>query len=121
MPQRILLPYNDMTRYYKNTQESQMLSKFLDPKNDVAFKKIFGTEKRFSWNEEELLTYDQAEKYAWAFRASMDQKFDEGKIEGKLEVAKNMLIQGLDLEMVSKLTGLSTKAISSIQISDLQT
>ena len=67
------------------------ISKFLDPKNDVAFKKNFSDEiierayeelNRFSWNDQELLTYDQSEKYEGAYRASMAQKFDEGKEEG---------------------------------------
>jgi len=37
---------------------------------------------RFSWNEEELLTYDQMEKYQWAHQASMDKKFEEGESHG---------------------------------------
>ena len=38
---------------------------------------------RYSWNEEELLTYEQAEKYELTYRASMDQKFDEGVEKGE--------------------------------------
>ncbi len=43
---------------------------------------------RFSWNQEELLTYEQAEKYEWAYHASMAQKFDERIEKGKAEGEK---------------------------------
>ena len=58
---------------------------------------------RVSWNDAELLTYDQAEKYEGAYIASMAQKFDEGmmagkrkgmlegKLEGKIEIARDLI------------------------------
>jgi predicted transposase/invertase (TIGR01784 family) len=105
---------------------------------------------RYSWNEEELLTYDQAEKYEAIYRASLEQKFDEGekigiekgekmgvekgekigiekgKMEGEkmgiekgkkvalLKVAKNLLKQGLNIQEIQKVTGLSKKDIESL-------
>jgi hypothetical protein len=78
-----------------------MRNKFLDPKND-----------------QELLNYDQAEKYEGAYRASMDQKFDEGKIEGKMEaahyIACNMLAEGMDFQRVQMFTGLTLPEIDSL-------
>ena len=39
----------------------------------------------------------------------------EGKIEGKLEIAKNMLMQNLSLTMISECTGLSKKDIEKLK------
>ena len=41
--------------------------------------------------------------------------FQEGKIEGKLEIAKNMLMQNLSLTMISECTGLSKKDIEKLK------
>ncbi len=49
---------------------------------DLVLQRAYEELNRFSWNEAELLTYDQTEKYAGCYRASMLQKFDEGVVEG---------------------------------------
>jgi predicted transposase/invertase (TIGR01784 family) len=93
---------------------------------------------RFTWNEEEILTYDQAEKYEGAFQASMAQKFDEGVAKGiekgiekgmakgiakgmakgiaktNFEIARKMVLDGVSVETISKFTGLSEKEINSL-------
>jgi predicted transposase/invertase (TIGR01784 family) len=102
--------------------------------HDQIIERAFDELNRFGWNEQELFTYDQAEKYAGAYRASMAQKFDEGKAEGKVEgraegkvegkaegeaeernkIAKNMLIEGLSIDVISKLTGLAKETITEL-------
>lgn len=83
---------------------------------------------RFSWSEEELRAYEQAEKQEADYIASIDQKYDEGlekgraegkeegrtegAIEKQLEIARNLLVMGMDKESVVKATGLSLKEIS---------
>ena len=52
-----------------------MLTKFLDPKNDFAFKKIFGTEK----NKDILIHFLDGHKEIW-----------EIKPEGQTELEKNL-------------------------------
>ncbi|HCE96512.1 MAG TPA: hypothetical protein DER04_07090 [Holosporales bacterium] len=77
---------------------------------------------RFHWNEEELLTYDQAEKYEGAYIASMAQKYDEGlekglekgREEGIEKVARNMLSKGIDVEIIASVTGLTPQAIRQL-------
>lgn len=82
---------------------------------DQIIERAYEELNRFSWNQQELLTYEQAEKYDGAYKASMDQKFDEGKIEGKKEIATNMLKQGFDIFQIEKITGLSKKEIESLK------
>ncbi len=70
------------TYFFKNAEETseEDLSKIIghDPIIARAYKEL----SRFSWNEAELLTYSQAEKYEGAYQASLAQKFDEGEKKG---------------------------------------
>jgi predicted transposase/invertase (TIGR01784 family) len=93
---------------------------------------------RYSWSEEDLAKYDQAEKYEGAYLASLECKYDEGKLEGRqegekigiekgekigiekgektalLKVAKNMLKQGIKVPDIQTATGLSKQQILSL-------
>lgn len=86
--------------------------------DDQIIESAFDELNRFAWKDEELLTYDQEEKYAGAYRASMAQKFDEGKAEGEAEgvakVAKRMISNGMDLKYVEELTGLKAQALQKL-------
>jgi len=96
------------------------LEKIIGP--DEIMERAYDELNRFSWNEAELLTYDQADKYESSYNASMAQKYDEGLEKGeqiglekgKIEMALNMLKAGLDKEIVSKIIGLSFTDISQI-------
>jgi predicted transposase/invertase (TIGR01784 family) len=98
--------------------------------SDQIMERAYSELNRFSWNEAELLTYEQAEKYEGAYIASMDQKYDEGLekgeqigiakgreegeqklLEEKKQIASNLLAMGLDRESVSKTTGLPIEHI----------
>jgi len=77
---------------------------------------------RFHWNEEELLTYEQAEKYEWDHNAIMGLKFDEGMEKGmekgrqeeKLEIVKAMILRRIDLEIMAAVTNLSKEEIKKL-------
>lgn len=83
--------------------------------DDPIIERAFDELNRFSWNDTELLTYDQEEKYAGAYRASMAQKYDEGIAVGKAEVAKQMLSSGMSIQSVQNLTGLSEVVVQNLQ------
>lgn len=94
--------------------------------SDQIFERAFDELDRFSWNDQELLTYDQSEKYEHAYRASLALKFDEGekkglaegKVEGKIEerklIAKSMKGEGLPLDLIVKCTHLSIDEIEQL-------
>ncbi len=77
-----------------------MLTKFLDPKNDFAFKKVFGTEKN-----KDILIH---------FYEGMEKGIEKGREEKTIEIAKNMLNKGLDRETISTLTGLPLEDIKTL-------
>ena len=85
---------------------------------DIVVERAYHELSRFSWNEEELLTYDQNIKYQWAYRASMEECYDEGKAEGKaetrLEIARNLKAQGLSTSVISLATHLSPEVIEQL-------
>ena len=90
--------------------------------SDQIMERAYDELNRFSWNEEELLTYDQAEKYESTYIASMAQKYDEGEQIGLQKgeqigvkkVAINLLKLGLDKQDISKTTGLSIDEINKL-------
>jgi len=74
--------------------------KFVNPKNDVAFRKDFG-----------LTAYEYRGMRIQDERGASVQARDEGREEGrqaeKIELARKMLQEGLDLALIAKITGLS--------------
>src|SRR3989339_894632 len=95
--------------FFKNAEETTEsdLEKLVG--KDMIIERAYDELDRFHWNEEELLTYDQAEKYEGAYIASMAQKYDEGlekglekgREEGIEKVAINMLSKGIDVEIIA--------------------
>ena len=64
--------------FFKHAEETseRELHKIIG--HDEIIERAYEELNRFSWNEQELLTYDQAEKYEGAYQASLAQKHDEG-------------------------------------------
>ena len=83
--------------------------------------------ERFSWNEDDMRIYDQAEKYEGIRQSTLEQKFDEGlekglqqgKTEGEktasLIIARNLLKRGMELHEVAQITFLSIEELVSIK------
>jgi len=56
--------------------------------HDEIIERAYEELNRFSWNEEEFLTYEQALKYEWDYAASMAQKYDEGRQEAAIKLRR---------------------------------
>ena len=111
------------TYFFKHAGETseQELSQLVG--NDLVIERAYEELNRFSWNDAEILTYDQSQKYEWDHKAILEQKYDEGMEKGreegreegikkgvstaKIAIAQAMLLQGLDRKIISKVTGLS--------------
>jgi predicted transposase/invertase (TIGR01784 family) len=84
--------------------------------------RAYGELNRFSWSPEELLTYDQSEKYEGAHLAALEFQYDkgmekglqEGIEKGKHDVARALLKRGIPLELVAEATGLSKKTLETL-------
>ena len=90
---------------------------------DKIMKRAFLELDRFSWNDEELFSYDQAEKYQNTYYASLAQKFDEGKLEGLLEgemkgkiaIVQKMLSRGKPVQEIAEDLGMSQEEVEFIR------
>ncbi len=104
--------------FFKHAQETSEKDLKILIGNDPIIERAYEELNRFSWNEEELFSYEQTEKYEGCYIASMAQKYDEwiakGRTEGVLMVAKNMLKQGFTLQNIKATTGLSIETIESL-------
>jgi predicted transposase/invertase (TIGR01784 family) len=87
--------------------------KFVDPKTDIAFKKIFAYLKsRLSYNEAKAVKDT-------AFSDGERKGKIEGKIEGAtakaIEIAKTMLAEGFEITTIAKITKLTHKEIEALK------
>ena len=130
--------------------------KYLDPKADLTFKKIFGNHPNRlrnllnalqSLNEDELIQQEQylptteeleisgfsdAELWAYdkfwdsvsvertliddSYQKGMEKGLEKGMKNGKIEIARKMLAQGIDEAMVMDLTGLTAEEIKQMKL-----
>ncbi len=106
------------TYFFKHAEQTSIEDMQKLVGNDEIMEKAYNQLNAISWSDEELLTYDQAEKYEGAYQASMAQKFDEGKLEGKLEeklkTARNMIKKKYDVSIIADITGLSHGQIENL-------
>ncbi len=57
---------------------------------------------------------DDILKYFRDFKNFLDTAKEEGKIEGKIEIAKEMKMKGLDSGLIAEITGLPTEEIEEL-------
>lgn len=118
--------------FFKHAEETTQedLQKLVDQEQVLG--RAYEELDRYSWTEEELRTYEQAEKYEGAYLASLEKKFEDGEKVGiekgekigiekgektaSARIAKNLLKQGLKIQDVQKITGLSKQEIASLCI-----
>ena len=88
----ILCEINVLARFFKDDELSEMVKMLKSLTRDPEVSRI-------------------VEKYGKGF----DIIFFDGKVEGKAEVAKNLLAEGLDEEIVSRNTGISIEDIRKLK------
>lgn len=100
--------------FFKHAEETSEADLVKIIGKDSIIERAYSELNRFTWTEEELLTYEQAEKYEKDFLASLEQKFDEGIAKGeqrlkeeKKNMARMMIQERMDIQNVFKIIGLS--------------
>jgi predicted transposase/invertase (TIGR01784 family) len=91
-----------------------MKAKYVNPFTDFGFKKIFGEEA--SKPNAEQYDYEQSLKSYRDLKGVIDTAFDEGKIEGKMEVAKALKANGIAIGIIASATGLMESEIEKLVI-----
>jgi predicted transposase/invertase (TIGR01784 family) len=102
-------------KYADETSEAD-LEKLIG--SDLVIKTAYEALNQFNWSESELIAYEQETKRIWDNIAAMDYQIDkahaEGKLEGKLETAKQMIKDGIALDTVARYTGLSITELQKL-------
>ena len=91
--------------------------------SDLVIQQAYEALNQFNWNEQELIAYEQEIKRIRDNRAAFDYQYDKGKAEGKaegetnkaVEIARNLLRQNIDLQIISSSTGLSIDEIKQLK------
>ena len=118
----------NLTQYASNTSEED-LQRLIG--SDLVIQQAYEALNQFNWNEQELIAYEQEIKRIRDNRAAFDYQYDKGKTVGKAEgvelgmeqgktkekikIAKNLLSQNIDIQIISSATGLSTDEIKKLQ------
>ena len=90
--------------------------------NDDIIEKAYEALNRCSWSEQQLFSYDQQIKYDWshqgtihaAYDDGMERGMEKGRKEEKTAIAKAMQLNGLDLDTISSVTGLSRDELNEL-------
>lgn len=91
------------------------LDRIPDKLREKIFDKLFETAEIAKFTTDQVRSYEDSLKYYRDIKASLDTKFEEGMIKGKIEIAQNLLKKGFNVTDVAEFTGLSVKEIEEIQ------
>lgn len=91
------------------------LDRIPDKFREQIFDKLFETAEIAKFTPDQIRSYEDSLKYYRDLKNSLDTAREEGKIEGKIEVAKNLLINGISVDLIIKATGLTESEIKKIE------
>ncbi|MGA3677126.1 hypothetical protein [Lysinibacillus agricola] len=91
--------------------------------NNVKVNKAIDVWRELSLSQEEVIAYQSRLKYILDEEAKLDyvkhmaeqKAIEEGKNEAKEEIANNLLVNNMDIDFISKITGLSVERIEEIK------
>ncbi|RYE05558.1 MAG: Rpn family recombination-promoting nuclease/putative transposase [Rickettsiaceae bacterium] len=86
--------------------------------SDNIIKRVYEELNQFNWSEVELYTYEQETKRIRDNQAVHDYMINQGIAQGEnkrnIEIAKRMLIEGIDPKTISAITGLLVTVIKNL-------
>jgi predicted transposase/invertase (TIGR01784 family) len=91
------------------------LDRVPDKLREQIFDKLFETAEIAKFTAEQVRSYEDSLKYYRDLKNSLDTAREEGKIEGKIEMASKALKKGLSIKDIVELTGLSEDEIKKLK------
>ena len=91
------------------------LDRVPDKLREQIFDKLFETAEIARFTLDQVRSYEDSLKYYRDLKNSLDTTREEGKIEGKIEIAINALKKGLHVKDIIELTGLTEDEIIKIK------
>ncbi|MGL5626183.1 MAG: Rpn family recombination-promoting nuclease/putative transposase [Candidatus Rhabdochlamydia sp.] len=87
--------------------------------NDTIIHRAYTALDQFNWTENELAAYDALKKLHMDNKAVLAQQIydakTKGKTEGKMEMAKQLLQNGVGMDVIAQSSGLSKKQLEDLQ------
>ncbi len=97
--------------FIRNLEDFQSIPSIF---SDDVFEKAFEKAELAKLGQADLFDYEMNLKIYRDYKSTIDTAFDEGKLEGKREIARSAKLMGLDTEAIMKLTGLSQEEIEAL-------
>ncbi len=121
--------YLSMPKFNKNIEELETrfdkwlyviknlhkLDRVPEKLKESIFLQLFETAEISKFTREEYRNYEDSLKYYRDLKNSLETAKEEGRIEGKIEDALKMLEKGLDILLISEITGLPQEQIEKIR------
>jgi predicted transposase/invertase (TIGR01784 family) len=82
--------------------------------SDEIFMQAFEKAELAKFGQAELDSYENSLKNYRDLKGVIDSAFSDGKMEGKMEVAKQLKDNGVNIEIIIKSTGLTKKEIEKL-------
>jgi len=97
--------------FIKNLEDFQSIPTIF---KDEIFKQAFEKAEIAKFSVEEKNEYENNLKIYRDYKNTIDTAFDEGKIEGKTEIAKALKLKGLPIDFIVETTGLTKEIIEKL-------
>jgi predicted transposase/invertase (TIGR01784 family) len=82
---------------------------------EKAFQKVFNVAEIAKYNPKDRQTYENSLKYYRDMENSLDLQYKTGQKEKGMEIAKNMILDNFNINVISKITGLSIEQIEELR------
>jgi len=102
---------SDLDRWLYILKHIRTMDKIPAYLRQPIFKKMFNIAEYSNLTKEERMDYDASLKREWDNYSALETAKQEGKLEEKLEVAREMKADGQPLELILKFTKLSVQEI----------
>jgi len=79
------------------------------------FEKAFRAAEIAKFDPDQRDAYENSLKYYRDLKNVVDTSFEEGKMEGKIELVIQMLQMGLPIEQIAQISGLTVEEINKLQ------
>jgi predicted transposase/invertase (TIGR01784 family) len=97
--------------FIKHLEDFQVIPNIF---KDEVFSQAFEKAEIAKYSQSELDNYENSLKSYRDLKGVIDTAFDDGKLEGKLEIAKSLKLLGIEINVISKSTGLSIEEIEKL-------
>ena len=97
--------------FIKHLEDFQVIPNIF---KDEVFSQAFEKAEIAKYSQSELDNYVNSLKSYRDLKGVIDTAFDDGKLEGKLEIAKSLKLLGIEINVISKSTGLSIEEIEKL-------